>query len=259
VPALALGSFEVTPLELAGRMRRSRTAARTPVRGVGWWRAARAGRGRKHGRLGPSSTLFRRGLSRHELLEVVDRGTGRVRALGPRAPSRQDRRGTTRETHGSRATAPAGRGGLVGFDDGTDSPGRSAALPIWTDFMRAATVEDPGSSRCRLRSSSADPAAARPTRCPRGRRPGLCGAASRRGPRVHIRPARGTSWPPGCQPWAGGPRPGTGPPPSRLLALPAPASARKRSAQSMTADDLFSGPRRRSTGWCGVSGWAPHP
>jgi penicillin-binding protein 1B len=85
------------------------------------------------------------------LLEgVVDRGTGAgVRALGL-SGAVAGKTGTTNDTrdawfagYSPRLVAVV----WVGFDDGTPLglSGSGAALPIWTDFMRAAaTVEDPG-------------------------------------------------------------------------------------------------------------------
>ena len=80
----------------------------------------------------------------------MDRGTGAgARALGL-AGAVAGKTGTTNDTrdawfagYSPRLVAVV----WVGFDDGTPLgvSGAGAALPIWTDFMRAAaTVEDPG-------------------------------------------------------------------------------------------------------------------
>ena len=148
VPALALGSFEVTPLELA--------SAYAALANGGWPVAAHGvrsidGRAPSAAVLGaPSLSAAEAYLLTHLLRGVVDRGTGAaVRALGLQGAV-AGKTGTTNETrdawfagYSPRLVAVV----WVGFDDGTplELPGSRAALPIWTDFMRAAAaLEDPG-------------------------------------------------------------------------------------------------------------------
>jgi penicillin-binding protein 1B len=149
VPALALGSFEVTPLELA-------TAYATLANGgtLVASHAVRAVQGR--GSVAPMP----RGVSRltpeeaylvtHLLRGVVDRGTGAaVRALGL-GGALAGKTGTTNDTRDAWFAGYSPRLVAVvwiGFDDGAPLglSGARGALPIWTDFMRAAaSLEEPG-------------------------------------------------------------------------------------------------------------------
>ena len=121
VPALALGSFEVTPLELAGAYATlANGGARTPVRGVRMVEG-RPGAPRTETRTGrgPASTLSpdEAYLVTNLLEGVVDRGTGAgVRALGLTGAV-AGKTGTTndaRDAWFAGVLAPAGRGGLGG-------------------------------------------------------------------------------------------------------------------------------------------------
>jgi penicillin-binding protein 1B len=154
VPALALGSFEVTPLELAGAYATlANGGTRVPVRGVRTVEG-RSATPRPEARAAriPESTLSadEAFLVTNLLRGVVDRGTGAgVRALGL-AGAVAGKTGTTNDTrdawfagYSPRLVAVV----WVGFDDGTPLglSAAGAALPIWTEFMRvAATVEDAG-------------------------------------------------------------------------------------------------------------------
>ncbi len=149
VPALALGSFEVTPLELA-------TAYATLANGgalVGP-HAVRAVEGRE------GISPVPRGVPRllpeeayvvtHLLRGVVDRGTGAaVRALGL-GGALAGKTGTTNDTRDAWFAGYSPRLVTVvwvGFDDGAPLglSGGQGALPIWADFMRAAALlEEPG-------------------------------------------------------------------------------------------------------------------
>jgi penicillin-binding protein 1B len=153
VPALALGSFEVTPLELARAYATlANGGTRVAPHGIrlieGRPRAARAAARAS----GVPSAFFADELYlvTDLLRSVVDRGTGAaVRALGLEGAV-AGKTGTTNDTrdawfagYSPRLVAVV----WVGFDDGTPLglSGAGAALPIWTDFMRAAAaVEDPG-------------------------------------------------------------------------------------------------------------------
>ena len=154
VPALALGSFEVTPLELA---------AAYATLANGGTRVAAHGVRMVEGRAGIPTAEAREAratassLSADEaylvtnlLRGVMDRGTGAgARALGL-AGAVAGKTGTTNDTRDAWFAGYSPRLVTVvwvGFDDGTPLgvSGAGAALPIWTDFMRAAaTVEDPG-------------------------------------------------------------------------------------------------------------------
>jgi penicillin-binding protein 1B len=149
VPALALGSFEVTPLELAATYATLANGG-TPVRAHGVRPAGGPGaRPAIGGRL-PRVSAEEAYVLTHLLQGVVDHGTGgAVRALGLQG-ALAGKTGTTNETRDAwfagfspRLVAVV----WVGFDDGAplELSGASAALPIWTDFMRAAAaLEEPG-------------------------------------------------------------------------------------------------------------------
>jgi penicillin-binding protein 1B len=150
VPALALGSFEVTPLELgvayatlanSGTLVRAHGVRRIDGRGTV---TARPGASRP--RLAPEEAY----LLTHLLRGVIDHGTGAAaRALGVRGAV-AGKTGTTNDTrdawfagYSPRLVAVV----WVGFDDGAPLglSGAQAALPIWADFMRAAaSLEESG-------------------------------------------------------------------------------------------------------------------
>ncbi len=147
VPALTLGSFEVTPLELAaGYAVLASGGERVPVTAV------RAVLDREGARLDEppdaQAAAVRAGeafLLTHLLHGVVERGTGAtVRALGVEGPV-AGKTGTTNDGrdawfvgYTSRLVALV----WVGFDEGDvlRLSGAQAALPIWADFMRTATA-----------------------------------------------------------------------------------------------------------------------
>jgi penicillin-binding protein 1B len=148
VPALALGSFEVTPLELA-------TAYATLANGGTLVRAhaVRAVEGRA---VSPASRGVLRLLPEEAyvvtylLRGVVDRGTGAaVRALGL-GGALAGKTGTTNDTRDAWFAGYSPRLVAVvwiGFDDGAPLrlSGAQGALPIWADLMRAArSLEESG-------------------------------------------------------------------------------------------------------------------
>jgi penicillin-binding protein 1B len=149
VPALALGSFEVTPLELAAAYAALANGG-TPMTPHGVrtveGRAGVAGARAGVPRLSPEEAY----LITHLLRGVVDRGTGAAaRSLGL-GGAIAGKTGTTNDTRDAwfAGYSPRLVGVVwVGFDDGSPLglSGAAAALPIWTDFMRAAaSLEDPG-------------------------------------------------------------------------------------------------------------------
>jgi penicillin-binding protein 1B len=155
VPALALGSFEVTPLELAAAYATlangGRPVSPLGVRTVGGRADGLATRGAREVRGGVSSVSPEEAyLLTYLLRGVVDRGTGAAaRALGLGGAA-AGKTGTTNDTRDAWFAGYSPRLVAVvwiGFDDGTPLglSGARAALPIWTDFMRAAAaLEDPG-------------------------------------------------------------------------------------------------------------------
>ncbi len=145
VPALALGAAEVSLLELtaaygvfaSGGIRRAPTlvAAVTAANGDVLYRAA-----------APAERVLQPGvayLMTHLLARVVDAGTGHpARAAGLTGPA-AGKTGTTDDTRDAWFVGftPAVVAGVwVGRDRGgpTGHTGAQAALPIWTDFVRAA-------------------------------------------------------------------------------------------------------------------------
>jgi penicillin-binding protein 1B len=151
VPALALGSFEVTPIELAsafgalasGGERFRPSGLRAVVDREGGVSEPRAERS---GGLRPEEAF----LVTHLLRGVIDRGTGAsARALGVEGPVA----GKTGTTNEGRDTWFVGYTPhlvalvWVGFDqkDVLRLSGAQAALPIWADFMRTALAVVPPS------------------------------------------------------------------------------------------------------------------
>ena len=144
VPALVLGSFEVTPIELAsafaalanGGDRIRPTGLRAVVDREGAVSEPRAER--KPG-LRPDEAF----LITHLLRGVIDRGTGAsARALGVEGPV-AGKTGTTNEGRDTWFVGYTPRLVAlvwVGFDqrDALRLSGAQAALPIWADFMRTA-------------------------------------------------------------------------------------------------------------------------
>jgi penicillin-binding protein 1B len=149
VPALTLGSFEVTPVEMAGAYatlanygeRRSPTAVRTIV--------DRAGQVEEPARVrGPALRADEAYLVTYLLRGVVDRGTGMpVRALGVdgivagKTGTTNDGRDAWFVGYSPRLVALV----WVGFDerDVLKLSGGQAALPIWADFMKTAMTVVP--------------------------------------------------------------------------------------------------------------------
>ena len=149
VPALALGSFEGMPLELAAAYATLANGGRRVrplgVRAVEGRAQAEATRGEVSS-VSPEEAY----LLTYLLRGVVDRGMGAaVRALDLGGAAA----GKTGTTNDARDAWFAGYSPRlvavvwIGFDDGTPLglSGARAGLPIWTDFMRAAAaLEDPG-------------------------------------------------------------------------------------------------------------------
>jgi penicillin-binding protein 1B len=144
-PSVALGAFEVAPLELATATRRSPTAARGR-RCISWRRSTTVRGARSPASelpepqpaLSPQSAYLVTAL----LSGVVDYGTGAsIRRLGLADPL-AGKTGTTnkRRDNWFAGYAPE-RVALVwvGFDDDSPTPfsGSQAALPIWAKFMLA--------------------------------------------------------------------------------------------------------------------------
>ena len=144
VPAVVLGSFEVTPLELAsayapfasGGERVRATGLRAVVDREGGVSQPRAERAAAL----PADEAF---LITHLLKGVIDRGTGAAaRALGVEGPVAA-KTGTTNEGRDTWFVGYTPRLIAlvwVGFDqrDVLRLSGAQAALPIWADFMRTA-------------------------------------------------------------------------------------------------------------------------
>ena len=141
VPALALGSFEVTPLELASAYAALANGG-TPVNAHGI--QAIDGRAPSAAARGvPRLSTAEAYLLTHLLRGVVDRGTAAAtRGLGLEGAA-AGKTGTTNDTrdawfagYSPRLVAVV----WVGFDDNTPLglSGTQAALPIWTDFMKRA-------------------------------------------------------------------------------------------------------------------------
>jgi penicillin-binding protein 1B len=144
-PSVALGAFEVTPLELAGAYATlANRGVRPPVHLV---EAVRGADGKAlEGQLLPEARAVLSPQSAYlvtALLQgVVDYGTGAsVRTLGLRDPVAGKTGTTNRRRDNWFAGFAPERLALVwvGFDDDTPTPfsGSKAALPIWTKFMLA--------------------------------------------------------------------------------------------------------------------------
>jgi penicillin-binding protein 1B len=152
VPALVLGSFEVTPLELAsayatiasGGDRLPPTGLRAVVDREGGVSEPRVDRAAG---LRPDEAF----LVTHLLEGVIDRGTGAsARALGVEGPV-AGKTGTTNEGRDAWFVGYTPRLVAlvwVGFDqrDVLRLSGAQAALPIWADFMRTALGVVPASA-----------------------------------------------------------------------------------------------------------------
>ena len=248
VPALALGSFEVTPLELAAAYATLREwrHADGGAHGVRDGRGPpRASRGRRRGRRAVTSSTLSADeayLVTNLLRGVMDRGTGAgVRALGlTRRRRGQDR---DHERHARRvvcrATRPAPGRGRLGRVRRRHAPRgvRRRRRAADLDRLHARGRDGRGSRGLHgaaCRSSSAGPAAARPTemflapltRSRRAERRAAVTAAT------VGRPAA-PSWPP-----RSAYRPLAPPKPGRLTRR---AERAPRRFATMTADDLFLG------------------
>ena len=151
VPALSLGSFEVTPLELAAAYAPfanggDRVTA-TVLRAV----ADREGSVIERTRTAPVPTIAPEEafLLTHLLAGVIDHGTGApARLLGIQGPV-AGKTGTTNEGRDAWFVGYTSRLIVlvwVGFDerDVMRLSGAQAALPIWADFMRVALQVVPG-------------------------------------------------------------------------------------------------------------------
>lgn len=146
-PSIALGAFEVTPLEIAGAWTMfANEGVRVVPRGVRQVEAA-------DGTVVRSYPMESHRVVRGEvaavmtelLANVVDRGTGAgVRARGFTLPA-AGKTGTSRDGWFAGYTSGLLAVAWVGFDDGRELgiDGSRSALPIWTEFMLAAAEQDP--------------------------------------------------------------------------------------------------------------------
>jgi penicillin-binding protein 1B len=142
VPAMALGAFEVTPIELA--------RAYVPLAAGGQARpvSALAGDGREAEPPRQAISAAEAFLLTAALQGVIERGTGAsVRAMGLAGPV-AGKTGTTNEARDAwfvGYTSNLVTLVWVGFDDGRPHglSGAEAAAPIWTDFMKRATATYP--------------------------------------------------------------------------------------------------------------------
>ncbi|HYE73727.1 MAG TPA: PBP1A family penicillin-binding protein, partial [Blastocatellia bacterium] len=145
-PSMALGASEATPLEMAAAYTTFANAGTkvTPLA----IRTAKAegqelysGSAMKVGLLPPSTAY----LVTDALGDVVNRGTAaRVRALGYKGPA-AGKTGTSRDAWFVGYTPKLLVAVWVGYDDNRDLglTGGEAAVPIWTDFIKAAMAVRP--------------------------------------------------------------------------------------------------------------------
>lgn len=143
-PSVALGAFEVTPLEMAGAYtvfanEGQRMQPHALVRVVGAdGTLAKAYKYEPQPVLSPAVTYMMTNL----MQGVINSGTGvRVRALGFNLPA-AGKTGTSRDGWFAGYTKDFLAIAWVGFDDNRDLnlEGAKSALPIWTDFMLKATA-----------------------------------------------------------------------------------------------------------------------
>ena len=141
-PSLALGSYEATPLQVAGAY----TIFANKGRHLEPWLISeiRTSEGKILYRHAPESRLVldqRIAYLMTNMLEgVLQNGTGRrVRALGFKAPA-GGKTGTSRDGWFAGFTSELLCVVWVGFDDNQDLglEGSKSALPIWTEFMKGA-------------------------------------------------------------------------------------------------------------------------
>jgi penicillin-binding protein 1B len=153
-PAVALGAFEVTPIELAGAYtafanegrRIEPHAIRRIVDADG--RLLRTYKYEARQVLRPEIAY----LMTHMMEGVIDHGTGAgVRARGFKLPA-AGKTGTSRDGWFAGYTKDLLVIAWVGFDDNRDLnlEGARSALPIWTDFMMKAYELHPGSHVARM-------------------------------------------------------------------------------------------------------------
>ena len=143
-PSIALGAFEVTPLEMAGAYtafanegRRSQPHALVRV-------SSADGSTNKTYKFEPEEVMRPElaYLMTHLLESVIDSGTGvRVRAMGFTLPA-AGKTGTSRDGWFAGYTKDMLAIAWVGFDDNRDLnlEGSRSALPIWTEFMLKASA-----------------------------------------------------------------------------------------------------------------------
>jgi penicillin-binding protein 1B len=144
VPALVLGSFEVTPIELASAFAALASAGeRARPTGLRAVVDREGGVSEPRGERKPGPRADEAFLVTHLLQGVIDRGTGAsARALGVEGPV-AGKTGTTNEGRDTWFVGYTPRLVAlvwVGFDqrDVLRLSGAQAALPIWADFMRTA-------------------------------------------------------------------------------------------------------------------------
>jgi len=146
-PALALGAYEVTPLEIAGAYT---IFANTGVRAEpSFVRSVRDSKGSSIERAEPKLTPVldpRIAYLMTGLMEgVINHGTGaRARGLGFKLPA-AGKTGTSHDGWFAGYTSGLLCIVWVGFDDNRELnlDGATSALPIWTEFMKKATAAQP--------------------------------------------------------------------------------------------------------------------
>ena len=138
-PSIALGSFEVTPIEMAGAYTAfANEGVRVEPRAIHEIRGP-DGEVRKTYPMESEAVLRPEmaALMTHLLQEVINSGTGaRVRAMGFNLPA-AGKTGTSRDGWFAGYTTDLLAIAWVGFDDNKelDLEGSRSALPIWTEFM----------------------------------------------------------------------------------------------------------------------------
>ena len=138
-PSIALGAFEVTPIEMAGAYTAfANEGVRVEPRAIREIRDA-AGDLRKSYPMETQAVLRPEmaALMTHLLQDVVSRGTGaRVRGMGFNIPA-AGKTGTSRDGWFAGYTTDLLAIAWVGYDDNRELnlEGSRSALPIWTEFM----------------------------------------------------------------------------------------------------------------------------
>ena len=200
VPALALGSFEVTPIELAGAyatLANDGERIRRPACARSWTAPARSSEPRAARAGAPADEAY---LLTYLLRGVIDRGTGAPAARsGSTASSPEDRDDQRRPRHVvRRVLAPAGRAGVGGLrragrPEAVGRAGRAADLgrlhADGHDGAAGGGSRPPASVTFRDVDLATGKLATRPARCPSARRSWPAPSPGRRAPTT-ARPPR---------------------------------------------------------------------